>query len=97
MATRSEKKTDLHTARRFSHTFRFIDDLNAMNDGGEFEKHIKNIYPAELELKKEHGNMSASFLDLDINLENGKFLMKLFDKRDAFPFKIVRMPDKGSI
>ena len=31
-----------------------------------------------------------------INIENGKFSMKLFDKRDAFPFNIVRMPDKRS-
>ena len=54
------KKKDLITARKFSNTFRFIDDLNAMNDGGEFERHFKEIYPPELELKKEHGNDSAS-------------------------------------
>ena len=88
------KKTNLTVARKFSHTFRFIDDLNTMNDSGEFEKHIESIYPEELELKKEHGNKSASFLDLDITIENGKFSSKLYDKREAFPFKIVRMPDR---
>ena len=31
-----------------------------------------------------------------VNIENGKFFMKLFDKRDAFPFKTVRIPDKRS-
>ena len=90
------KKTNLTVARKFSHTFRFIDDLNAMNDSGEFERHINYIYPEELELKKECGNKSASFLDLDIQIENGKFCTKLFDKRDAFPFEIVRMPNRSS-
>ena len=90
------KKTNLITARKFSNTFRFIDDLNAMNDGGEFEKHFLEIYPPELELKKEHGNESASFLDLQINLHQNKFNINLYDKRDAFPFQIVRMPHKSS-
>ena len=76
--------------------FRFIDDLNAMNNSGEFEKHVSSIYPKELELKKEHGDKSASFLDLDIKVEKGKFSTSLYDKRDAFPFRIVRMLDKRS-
>ena len=38
---------------KFGNIFRFIDDLNAINDNGEFEKNIKNIYPEELELKKK--------------------------------------------
>ena len=67
-----------------------------MNDSGKFEENFKEIYPPELELKKEHGNNSASFLDLDIEIDNKRFKTKLFDKRDAFPFKIVRMPDKSS-
>ena len=86
------KKNDIHTARKFSNTFRFIDDLNAINDSGKFEEHFKEIYPPELELKKEHGNNSASFLDLDIEIDNKRFKTKLFDKL----IKIVRMPDKSS-
>ena len=38
----------------------------------------------------------ATFLDLDITLKDGIFIYKLFDKRDAFPFFIVRIPNKGS-
>ena len=30
---------------------------------------------------------------VDINISNGIFVYKLFDKRDGFPFFIVRMPD----
>ena len=37
------KKKDIFVARKFRHTFRFIDDLLAINDGGEFEKCFKEI------------------------------------------------------
>ena len=85
------KKESLYRARRFTNTFRFIDDLDAMNDCGEFEKCFKDIYPQKLELKKENnGNKQATFLDISVN--DNKFEIKLFDKRDAFPFSIVRMP-----
>ena len=51
------------------------------------------IYPPELELKKENTlNTSASFLDIEICIENNKFKYKHYDKRDDFPFSIVRMP-----
>ena len=88
------RKSDIRRARRFGNVFRFIDDLNAINDGGEFERCYKDIYPPELELKKENvGYDNASFLDLDITInENRTFSLKLYDKRDAFPFSIVRLP-----
>ena len=53
---------------------------------------FKDIYPDELELKVEHEGSSGSFLHLDIRVEEGQFVYKLYDKRDAFPFSIVRMP-----
>ena len=87
------KKTDLSRARRFGNVFRFIDDLSAINDGGEFERCYLNIYPVELELKKENqGTNNASFLDIDIFIHEKVFSLKLYDKRDAFPFSIVRLP-----
>lgn len=91
-----DEKTDIGKARRFRNTFRFIDDLLAINDDGEFEKCIKEIYPSELELKKEHGDDSVTFLDLQIDLKEKRFVTSLFDKRDSFPFSIVRMPFKCS-
>ena len=54
------------------------------------------IYPKELELKIEHHGDHATFLDLDITIQNGIFVYKLFDKRDKFPFFIVRMPHLSS-
>jgi len=90
------KKSDISVARKFRHTFRFIDDLVAINDDGEFEKCHKNIYPSELELKKENGNSNVSFLDLSIDIKGRFFETSLYDKRDSFPFSIVRMPYKCS-
>ena len=41
--------------------------------------------------RPKHGK--ATFLDLFIEIIDGTFIYKLFDKRDDFPFSIVRMPD----
>ena len=90
------KKKDIFRARKFRNTFRFIDDLLAVNDDGEFEKCFKKIYPPELELKKEHSGDSVSFLDLCITIKGRSFETSLYDKRDSFPFSIVRMPFKSS-
>ena len=84
--------TDKVKARHFHGTHRFIDDLFAANDGGEFGRVYSEIYPEELELKLEHSGSHATFLSLDISLVEGRFIYKLFDKRDSFPFFIVRMP-----
>ena len=85
-------KADRVKAKHFHAIFRFIDDLCSINDGSEFGNVFKDIYPVELELEKEHDGNSASFLNLEIWIEDGQFIHKLYDKRDAFPFSIVRMP-----
>ena len=79
-------------ARHFHSTKCFIDDLSAINDGGEFERSVCEIYPKELELKVEHQGDHATFLNLDITIKEGTFIYKLFDKRGSFPFPGVRMP-----
>ena len=38
--------------RKINHSFRFIGNLLSLNDDSIFEKHYKDIYPTELELKK---------------------------------------------
>ena len=90
---KSLKVSNTAKARKFSYVFRFIDDLNSINDYGEFEQSIKDIYPPELELGKENGEPSrASFLDLDIKIVDQVFVFNQYDKRDDFPFSIVRLP-----
>ena len=85
--------TDRYRGFKFKHTFRFIDDACTINDSDAFSQSYKEIYPKELELKCEHSGLHATFLELDINIVNNIFVYKLFDKRDDFPFSIVRMPD----
>ena len=48
-------------ARHFHSTKRFIDDLCAINDSGEFGRSICEIYPKELELTVEHRGDHATF------------------------------------
>ena len=85
-------KNDVVSAKRYHGAFRFIDDLCTLNNNNEFKKSHYLIYPPELKLKIEHEGTHATFLDLDITICDGIFVYKLFDKRDAFPFFIVRMP-----
>ena len=91
------KKNDLNKARKLCNIFKFIDDLNSINDNGEFESNYSDIYPGELELGRENTDKhEASFLDLGIKIRDGKLQVDLFDKRDSFSFSIVRMLDKSS-
>ena len=85
--------SDKRRARKFINACRFIDDECNLNDHGEFSRSYHEIYSSELQLKCEHQGLHATFLDLDIQIVDGVFIYKLFDKRDGFPFSIVRMPD----
>ena len=78
--------------RKINNSRGVIDDLRWLNDNSTFEKHYKDIYPTELELKKENNNSCASFLDIYIYIENGEFHTKLFDKQNNLGFDIVKMP-----
>ena len=91
-------KYDLIKATKLCNVFRFIDDSNSVNDGGEFKSNYSNIYPEELQLSKENTDKhEASFLDLNIKMKDGKFHFGFFDKKESLPFSVVRMPDKSSI
>ena len=89
---KTQRKLGTINVGKINNSFRFIDDLLSLNDANTFEKHYKDIYPTELELRKENNsNSCASFLDLYIYIENGEFHTRLFDKRDNCGFDIVRM------
>ena len=76
----------------FNSTFRYIDDLISLNNI-VFERYIDKIYPQELSITKEtQSDMAASYLDLFISVQDGKFHTKLYDKRDDFSFNIVNYP-----
>ena len=88
-------QSDKRRARKFINACRFIDDECNINDDGKFSRSYQEIYPEELQLKCEHQGTHATFLelDLDVQIVDCIFNYKLFDKRDDFPFSIVRMPD----
>ena len=89
-------RTDRFRGFKFRNCFRFIDDACSINDSNEFENSYIDIYPKDLQLKCEHKGDHATFLELDIKIQDDIFVYKLYDKRDAFPFHIVRMPDASS-
>ena len=88
------RKKILHDLKVLSY-IRFIDDLITINNKN-FAKNIRNIYQPELELKKENQiNKNANFLDLKINIQNSRFQIKLYYKREHFNFNIIRVPYKS--
>ena len=81
-------------ARKLSNNFRYLDDLLGLNDKGLFGQVCDIIYPPELTLSRtDKDNVQADYLDMDINVnDNGFFAINLFDKRDAFSFKVINYP-----
>jgi len=91
------RKKDPAEARKYRNICRFIDDLVAPNDNNAFLHSYLEIYPPELQLNKENSSDdAATYLDLDVEIIDNKFVTKLYDKRDSYNFEIVRLPHKCS-
>ena len=85
-------KTNLMLAKKFNGTMRYIDDLLTLNNKC-FESTSDNIYPPELHLKKTtECPTKLSYLDILIDIDNGKYSTAVYDKRDGFSFEIVNFP-----
>ena len=68
------KDNDLIKGRKLCNIFRFLGDLDSINNGGKFESKYSNTYPKELQLGKENTDKHvAEVLDLDIKIKDGKF------------------------
>ena len=61
--------SDKIKGRHFHSTKRFTDDLCAINDDGEFERSICEIYPRVVELKFEYQGDQTIFLNLNITIK----------------------------
>ena len=46
------RRIDFARAKKYVNNYRFIDDLSALNDGGEFERSHKSIYPKGINKNK---------------------------------------------
>ena len=80
-------------ARKFSLSYRYIDDLISLSNK-RFNEFISGIYPKELTISETTESTSvASYLDLHFTRdENNNITTKLCDKCDAFGFHIVNLP-----
>ena len=86
------KSLDLIHVDMFNDTSRYLDDIFTI-DNPEFEKHIPDIYPAELQLNKANtSDKETSFLDLNIKVIGSDIHTSVYDKRDDFGFPIVNFP-----
>ena len=78
---------------KLEHVYRYQDDLLSLNDSGLLESVLNEIYPPEMVINKT--NISArktNFLDLTISIYRGKFLVKLYDKRNDYNFDVINYP-----
>ncbi len=92
MAKLLKDPTKIDLVQEFNNTFRYLDDILTLNNP-DFGNFVKDIYPEELKLIKSNNNSSHTpFLDLDITIENGSLITKIYDKRDDFNFPIVNFP-----
>ena len=76
----------------FNDTSGYLDDIFTI-DNPEFEKHIPDIYPTELQLNKANSaDKETSFLDLNIKVIGSDVHTSVYDIRDDFGFPIVNFP-----
>ena len=90
--------SDLHNSKRFdlidmfNDTSRYLDDIFT-TDYPEFEKHIPDIYAAQVQLNKANtSDKWNSFLDLNVKVIGSDSHTSVYDKRDYFGFPNVIFP-----
>ena len=75
------EKEDIHKARCFNYTSRYIDDLADVNND-LFVNYKSELYPSELELKKEDSSPNeASYLEYLVSIQHEQFHTSLYDKK----------------
>ena len=62
-----------------------------INDLDEFKQVYHEIQPPELKLKHKLKHFLASLLDMYIKTVNGNVFLSPFDKKDFFPFSIIKI------
>ena len=82
---------------RYKNCFRFIDDLVCLNNRDSIYD-INSIYPRELLITNTNvaPHKKCSFLDISIEIVDGRFIHKIYDKRRDFNFEILGLPSYRS-
>ena len=86
-------KQDIRLARKFSKTFRYIDDLSMFNSDGLMDTYKTQIYPLLILNNENKSDLKATILDLDLTIVNNHIISKIYDKRDDFNFDITVFPN----
>ena len=64
------------------------------NNDGIMDEYKYEIYPKELILNKENKNdKHCNFLDISMNIINTHIVTSIYDKKDAFNFKVNSFPN----
>ena len=86
------KSGDLDLARQFKGLNRYRDDCSALNID-RFREIARDIYPPSLELSQENEDLrQATVLDMQVSIDRGNFITKVYNKTDSFPFDVISMP-----
>ena len=86
------KSKKLGLVDKFNDTSRYLDDILII-DNPEFEQHISDIYPVELQLNKANTfDKETPSLDWNIKVVDDDIHTSVYDKRDDFGFPIVHFP-----
>ena len=75
---------------RSANLFRFVDDLTAINDGGNLKEVVKKFTLLTLRSQRNNDFLGVFFLDLWIKVERKKINIQVYDKKDDFPFLICK-------
>ena len=81
----------------FNNISRYIDDLLAINNNGLLNNYAQEIYPSEMVLEQQNPTPNeCTFLDLRLRIVEGEVCLSMYDKRDDFPFPIVKFTNASS-
>ena len=86
------KEGNLEIARQFVGLNRYRDDRSALNIDN-FRDIAREIYPQSLELSQENDDLTqATVLDMHVEIKEGFFKTKVYNKTDSFPFEVISLP-----
>ena len=82
----------MEIARQFIGLNRYRDDCSALNIDN-FRDIAREIYPQSLELSQENDDLTqATVLDMHVEIKEGFFKTKVYNKTDSFPFEVISLP-----
>ena len=89
-----QKKNNIELPRKFNRSARYIDDLITINNNGLMKQYMNDIYLSELELKHENpnNNQHASYLDLNIHVENKEIITTMGKGNFGSPMSSYILP-----